>query len=55
MLHDDYLDELPNFEQAWKGKARKHLPGWNEHFDGHVGQGEYCCENFFLTSKESMF
>jgi len=25
-------EELAGFEEAWKGKARKHLPGWSEGF-----------------------
>ncbi|KAI3409665.1 uncharacterized protein J3R85_019059 [Psidium guajava] len=37
-LHNLNEGELPQFEQAWKGNARKHLPGWSEHFDGHVAQ-----------------
>lgn len=27
-----FLDELVGFEEAWKGNARKHLPGWSEEF-----------------------
>lgn len=27
--------ELAGFEERWKGKARKHLPGWS---DGHNTQ-----------------
>ena len=23
-------DELPRFEEAWKGNAKMHLPGWSE-------------------------
>ncbi|XP_030538121.1 uncharacterized protein LOC115746484 isoform X2 [Rhodamnia argentea] len=38
-LHNLNEVELPQFEQAWKGSARQHLPGWSEHFDGHVGRG----------------
>ncbi|KAF8027106.1 hypothetical protein BT93_E0126 [Corymbia citriodora subsp. variegata] len=38
-LHNLNEDDLPQFEQAWKGKARKHLPGWSEHFDSHAGRG----------------
>ncbi|KAI6668332.1 hypothetical protein NL676_016185 [Syzygium grande] len=37
-LHNLNEGELPQFEQAWKKIARKHLPGWSEHFDGHVGR-----------------
>lgn len=23
-------DELPCFEEVWRGNAKKHLPGWSE-------------------------
>ncbi|KAL3499483.1 hypothetical protein ACH5RR_038576 [Cinchona calisaya] len=29
-LHNLEEDQLAGFEQTWKGKARKHLPGWSE-------------------------
>ncbi|KAI3501154.1 hypothetical protein L1887_29015 [Cichorium endivia] len=36
-LHNINEDELDEFEEAWKGKAKKHLPGW---IGGHnVGEG----------------
>lgn len=25
-----YTDELPGFEESWKGNAGQHLPGWNQ-------------------------
>jgi hypothetical protein len=28
------LDELTGFEEAWKGNAGKHLPGWTGSFTG---------------------
>ncbi|KAK9277327.1 hypothetical protein L1049_006868 [Liquidambar formosana] len=31
-LHNLNEDELTGFEEAWKGNARKHLPGWSERF-----------------------
>lgn len=31
-LHNLNEDELTAFEDAWKGNARKHLPGWSERF-----------------------
>ncbi|XP_058104637.1 uncharacterized protein LOC131248385 [Magnolia sinica] len=41
-LHNLNEDELPDFEETWKGNARKHLPGWNQGFDviqsGHMGR-----------------
>ncbi|XP_077235514.1 uncharacterized protein LOC143877386 isoform X2 [Tasmannia lanceolata] len=39
MLHNLNKDDLAGFEEAWKGKARKHLPGSNQGFDmlGNVG------------------
>ncbi|XP_077235515.1 uncharacterized protein LOC143877386 isoform X3 [Tasmannia lanceolata] len=33
MLHNLNKDDLAGFEEAWKGKARKHLPGSNQGFD----------------------
>ncbi|CAH9137418.1 unnamed protein product [Cuscuta epithymum] len=27
-LHNINEDELPSFEEAWKGKVKRHLPGW---------------------------
>ncbi|GFZ01210.1 glycine-rich protein [Actinidia rufa] len=32
-------DELSGFEEAWKGNARKHLPGWNEGLNMHDVSG----------------
>ncbi|XP_047951300.1 uncharacterized protein LOC125196728 [Salvia hispanica] len=29
-LHNINQDELPRFEEAWKGNAKMHLPGWSE-------------------------
>ncbi|KAG8374790.1 hypothetical protein BUALT_Bualt10G0032300 [Buddleja alternifolia] len=31
-LHNLNEDELHGFEEAWKGNARKHIPGWNQEF-----------------------
>ncbi|THU63228.1 hypothetical protein C4D60_Mb01t13520 [Musa balbisiana] len=33
MLHNLNEDELPVFEETWKGKAKQHLPGWNRGLD----------------------
>ncbi|KAF8380436.1 hypothetical protein HHK36_027923 [Tetracentron sinense] len=38
-LHNLNEDELVGFEEAWKGKAKKHLPGWNEGFNVHGNIG----------------
>lgn len=39
-LHNLHEDELAGFEEAWKGNARKYLPGWNGDFRGHdMGAG----------------
>ncbi|CAK9144276.1 unnamed protein product [Ilex paraguariensis] len=38
-LHNLNEDELAGFEKSWKGKARKHLPGWSEGFNPHDGYG----------------
>ncbi|XP_010276646.1 PREDICTED: uncharacterized protein LOC104611327 [Nelumbo nucifera] len=40
-LHNMNEDELARFEEAWKGNARKHLPGWDERFNlnGNMGAG----------------
>ncbi|KAL3610032.1 hypothetical protein D5086_001052 [Populus alba] len=34
MLHNLNEDELTGFEEAWKGNAGKHLPGWTGSFTG---------------------
>ncbi|XP_043718281.1 uncharacterized protein LOC122666199 isoform X2 [Telopea speciosissima] len=34
-LHNLNEDELVGFEEAWRGNARKHLPGWNERSNMH--------------------
>ena len=34
-------DELSGFEEAWKGNARKHLPGWNEGLNMHDGMDKF--------------
>ncbi|CAL5429757.1 unnamed protein product [Camellia sinensis] len=36
-LHNLNEEELSGFEEAWKGNARKHLPGWSEGFNVHDG------------------
>ncbi|XP_024993244.1 uncharacterized protein LOC112527008 isoform X2 [Cynara cardunculus var. scolymus] len=40
-LHNLDEDELAGFEQAWKGTADMHIPGWNEEFNtfGRAGSG----------------
>lgn len=38
-LHNLNQDELPSFEDSWKGKARQHLPGWGHQLQGH-GPGD---------------
>ncbi|ONK80478.1 uncharacterized protein A4U43_C01F18140 [Asparagus officinalis] len=32
-LHNLHEDELVGFDETWKGKARQHLPGWNQGYD----------------------
>ncbi|KAG6478837.1 myeloid leukemia factor 1-like [Zingiber officinale] len=32
-LHNLNEDEIPIFEETWKGNARRHLPGWNQGHD----------------------
>ncbi|RZC80343.1 hypothetical protein C5167_042920 [Papaver somniferum] len=40
-LHNLEEDELPVFEKAWNGTARKHLPGWGEEgFSMQADNGE---------------
>lgn len=34
------LDEIPGFEEAWKGNARQHLPGWTGSLAGHDNMGK---------------
>ncbi|XP_030501250.2 uncharacterized protein LOC115716571 [Cannabis sativa] len=43
-LHNLNEDELSGFEEAWNGKAKKHLPGWTGNF------GAYGIENTGATS-----
>ncbi|KAK4761590.1 hypothetical protein SAY87_029474 [Trapa incisa] len=38
-LHNLNQDDLMGFEEAWKGKARKHLPGWTDHPSGSISHG----------------
>lgn len=40
-LHNLDQDELAGFEETWKGKAQKHLPGWSDAIHGHgdIGSG----------------
>ncbi|XP_052170759.1 uncharacterized protein LOC127786980 [Diospyros lotus] len=38
-LHNLNEEELAGFEEAWKGKARKHLPAWSEGFNVHDVSG----------------
>lgn len=40
LMCPDLPDELPVFEEAWKGSARKHLPGWDEGFSMHGSSGK---------------
>uniref|UniRef100_A0A2N9HNY7 Glycine-rich protein n=1 Tax=Fagus sylvatica TaxID=28930 RepID=A0A2N9HNY7_FAGSY len=37
MLHNLNEDELPGFEEAWKGNAQQHLPGWSENLINYGG------------------
>ncbi|KAJ4846524.1 hypothetical protein Tsubulata_013524 [Turnera subulata] len=38
-LHNINEDELSGFEEAWKGKAKQHLPGWSGSLLGHDNMG----------------
>lgn len=38
-LHNINEDELNGFEEGWKGKARKYLPGWSGGTSAHNGNG----------------
>lgn len=39
-------DELDGFEEVWKGKARKHLPGWTGGSSTHEGMS--CCHHSLI-------
>ncbi|PWA98618.1 glycine-rich protein [Artemisia annua] len=39
-LHNINEDELTGFEEVWKEKATKHLPGWGAYNVGIEGSGE---------------
>lgn len=38
-FHSRIADELGSFEESWKGKAKQHLPGWDEGFNMNGGEG----------------
>jgi len=38
ILHDLNEDELPGFEESWKGNAGQHLPGWTQ--NAGISNGE---------------
>jgi myeloid leukemia factor 1 len=42
-LHNLNEDELVGFDEAWKGNARKHIPGWSGEFAtrGVIGDGRH--------------
>lgn len=42
------LDELTGFEEAWKGNAGKHLPGWTGSFTGIDNIGKLALKCFLL-------
>ncbi|XP_071698248.1 uncharacterized protein [Rutidosis leptorrhynchoides] len=52
MLHNINEDELGGFEEAWKGKARQHLPGWSGGPTNHEGLGETRRGGWALPSTE---
>lgn len=39
MLHNLDEDELPAFENAWKGNSKKYLPGWDQRHDSFENKG----------------
>lgn len=39
VLFLESLDELDGFEEAWKGTAQKHFPGWSGNFSGLESAG----------------
>ncbi|XP_042513026.1 uncharacterized protein LOC122087956 isoform X2 [Macadamia integrifolia] len=58
-LHNLNEDELVGFEDAWRGSARTHLPGWNERLNMHgdigaisSGQGQATNGGWALPSTE---
>ncbi|XP_050227497.1 uncharacterized protein LOC126677089 [Mercurialis annua] len=56
-LHNLHEDELTGFEEAWKGKARHSLPGWDGNFSGHdnmrnAGSGQASQGGWALPSTE---
>ncbi|KAK9079730.1 hypothetical protein SSX86_001403 [Deinandra increscens subsp. villosa] len=54
VLHNINEDELDGFEEVWKGKARKHLPGWTGGSSNHEGLGEPRRGGWALPSTEDV-
>ncbi|XP_076950623.1 uncharacterized protein LOC143623657 [Bidens hawaiensis] len=54
VLHNINEDELGGFEDVWKGKARKHLPGWTSGSNTHEGLGESRRGGWALPSSEGL-
>lgn len=45
-FHPLSADELGSFEESWKGKAKKHLPGWDEGLNMNGGKRLPCYASF---------
>ncbi|XVF22720.1 hypothetical protein REPUB_Repub12eG0195100 [Reevesia pubescens] len=43
-LHNLIEDELPDFDEAWKGISQGHLPGWSDGFGMHADAGSRASE-----------
>ncbi|KAI3687467.1 hypothetical protein L1987_81164 [Smallanthus sonchifolius] len=54
VLHNINEDELDGFEEVWKGKARKHLPGLTGGSSTHEGLGEPRRGGWALPSTEEL-
>ncbi|KAK3224797.1 hypothetical protein Dsin_004659 [Dipteronia sinensis] len=50
-LHNLNEDQLSGFEQAWNGKARKHMPGWTGNLTGHNNMGASSNEQIEQSSR----
>uniref|UniRef100_A0A453G6Z5 Uncharacterized protein n=1 Tax=Aegilops tauschii subsp. strangulata TaxID=200361 RepID=A0A453G6Z5_AEGTS len=46
ILHNLNEDELPGFEESWKGNAGPHLPGWNQ--NAGISNGDNSGKQFLV-------
>jgi hypothetical protein len=42
-----YADELPGFEESWRGNAGHQLPGWNQ--NAGISNGDNSGKQYFIS------